>query len=322
MNNFKKIGLTALAGSLIATSAFAGSMSVGGSAGLSFNNQSNTSSSNTWSSGDSLTFTGSGELDNGISVVTYQEIDGGTLDDRYMSMEMDGMGKLTFNAKGGSSAMSAVDDVMPTAYGEAWDIIGSKTASTSTLGQANKEGAIGGFATTNSFFYDAPEMVDGLDLNVSYVPSATDRPDGTVSFALAYTGVEGLTLGFAQDDNGKSGTSELTTETMYAKYAIGSFTLGIQETTQDQNGGTASDDEFQAHGITYQVSDNLTIGYNSSERQMGDKSADQEAKALSVSYTSGGMTIGAAMVSMDNVGGSTDARDDVDGFGIDIGFAF
>ena len=321
MNNFKKIGLTALAGSLIATSAFAGSMSVGGSASISYSNLSNADGGNTWSSGDSLTFTGSGELDNGISVVTYQEIDGGTLDDRYMSMEMDGMGKLTFNAKGGDSAMSAVDDVMPTAYGEAWDIVGSKTTAPAA-GQALKEGAIGGFATTNSFFYDAPEMVDGLDLNVSYVPSATDRPDGTVSFALAYTGVEGLTLGFAQDDNGKSGTSELTTETMYAKYAIGSFTLGIQETTQDQNGGTASDDEFQAHGITYQVSDDITVGYTASSRAFGDKTQDEESTSLNVSYTSGGMTIGAAMVSMDNVGGSTDARDDVDGFGIDIGFAF
>jgi len=129
MNNFKKIGLTALAGSLMATSAFAGSMSVGGSAGISMSNSSNADGGNTFSSGDSLTFTGSGELDNGMSVVTYQEIDGGALDDRYFSVEMDGFGKMTFNAKGGSSAMSAVDDVTPTAYGESWDLIGStKTA--------------------------------------------------------------------------------------------------------------------------------------------------------------------------------------------------
>jgi len=322
MNNFKKIGLTALAGSLIATSAFAGSMSVGGSAGLSYSNQSNTTSGNTFSSGDSLTFTGSGELDNGMSVVTYQEIDGGNLDDRYMSMEMDGMGKLTFNAKGGSSAMSAVDDVMPTAYGEAWDIIGSKTASTTTAGQANKEGAIGGFATANSFFYDAPEMLDGLDVNVSYVPSGGTRSDGSISVALAYTGVEGLTVGYAQDDNGMSGTSSLETETMYAKYAIGSFTVGVQETEQENDGATTSDDEFSAMGITYQVSDSLTIGYTASEREFGDKTQDEESKSLNVSYTSGGMTIGAAMVSMDNVGGSTASRDDVDGFAIDIGFAF
>ena len=323
MNNFKKIGLTALAGSLIATSAFAGSMSVGGSAGISFGNQSNADKGNTFSAGDSLTFTGSGELDNGLSVVTYQEIDGGTLDDRYMSMEMDGMGKLTFNAKGGSTAMSAVDDVMPTAYGESWDLIGHGATSTSkSAGQADKEGAIGGFATANSFFYDAPEMVDGLDVNVSYVPSGTARPDGSISVALAYTGVEGLTVGYAQDDNGLSGTSSLETETMYAKYAFGSFTVGIQETEQENDGATTSDDEFSAFGITYQVSDDLTIGYHASEREFGDKTQDQENASLSISYTSGGMTIGAAMVSMDNVGGSTKARDDVDGYAIDVSFAF
>ena len=158
--------------------------------------------------------------------------------------------------------------------------------------------------------------------NVSYVPSGTSRPDGSISVALAYTGVEGLTVGYGVDDNGLAGTSKLETEVMYAKYAFGSFTIGFTESEQEQSGATTSDDEFSAHGITYQVSDNLTIGYNSSERQMGDKSADQEAKALSVSYTSGGMTISAASVSMDNVGGSTASRDDVDGFGIDIGFAF
>jgi len=323
MNNFKKIGLTALAGSLIATSAFAGAMSVGGSAGISYGGSSNYDRGNTWSSGDSLTFTGSGELDNGLSVVTYQEIDGGALDDRYMSMEMDGMGKLTFNAKGGSTAMSAVDDVMPTAYGESWDLIGHGATSTSkSAGQADKEGAIGGFATANSFFYDAPEMVDGLDVNVSYVPSGTARPDGSISVALAYTGVEGLTVGYAQDDNGLSGTSSLETETMYAKYAFGSFTVGIQETEQENDGATTSDDEFSAFGITYQVSDDLTIGYHASEREFGDKTQDQENASLSISYTSGGMTIGAAMVSMDNVGGSTKARDDVDGYAIDVSFAF
>ena len=320
MNNFKKIGLTALAGSLIATSAFAGSMSVGGSASISYSNLSNADGGNTWSSGDSLTFTGSGELDNGMSVVTYQEIDGGLLDDRYFSVEMDGLGKLTFNAKGGDSAMSAVDDVMPTAYGEAWDIIGSKTET--TVGQSSKEGAIGGFATANSFFYDAPEMVDGLDVNVSYVPSGTGRPDGSLSVALAYTGVEGLTVGYAQDDNGKAGTSSLETETMYAKYAFGSFTVGVQETEQENDGATTSDDEFSAFGVTYQISDDLTIGYTTSEREFGDKTQDEESKSLNVSYTSGGMTIGAAMVSMDNVGGSTKSRDDIDGYAIDIGFAF
>jgi outer membrane protein OmpU len=323
MNNLKKVGLTALATSLIATSAFAGAVTVTGSAGITLSNQSNQTVSNGFSSGDSLNFTGGGELDNGLTVTMNQEIDGGVMDDRSVVLSMDGMGTLTINNHGGSSAMSAVDDVMPTAYGESWDVIG-RTAKSSTLtdGQAAKEGAIGGYATNNSFFYDVPEMVDGLDINVSYSPSNSARPDGSISWALAYTGIDGLTVGYGKDDNGLSGTDSIETETMYAKYAYGSFTIGFQESEAENDGATTSDDEFSAMGITYQVSDDLTIGYHASERQFGDKTGDQESANLSAAYTSGGMTISAAMVSMDNVGGSTAARDDIDGYAIDIGFAF
>ena len=110
--NIKKIGLTALAGSLIATSAFAGSMSVTGSAGISLSNASNYDNANSFSSGDSLNFSGSGELDNGMVVTTKQEIDGGNLDDRSVVIEMPDMGTLTFHAHGGGTAMSSVDDAV------------------------------------------------------------------------------------------------------------------------------------------------------------------------------------------------------------------
>ena len=324
MNTFKKVGLTALAGSLIATSAFAGSLSVTGSAGITLNNQSNHDAGNSFSSGDSLNFSGSGELDNGMVVTLNHEIDGGVSDDRSVVIALPDAGTLTFNAKGGSTAMSAVDDVMPTAYGEAWDVIGHKSTSSSLVSATRtaKQGAIGGFSTANNFFYNAPEMVDGLGVNVSYTPSGTGRPDGSVSFALAYTGVEGLPVGYAQDDNGGTGSGKLEVETMYAKYAFGSFTIGAQETEQDQTSASTSDDEFSAMGITYQVSDDLTIGYHASERQFGDQTADEESKNLSASYTTGGMTIAVAHVSMDNTGGSTDAQDDIDGFEIDVSFAF
>jgi outer membrane protein OmpU len=212
MNTFKKVGLTALAGSLIATSAFAGSMSVTGSAGITLNNTSNRDQGNSFSSGDSLNFSGSGELDNGMVITTKQEIDGGNLDDRSVVIELPDAGTLTFHAHGGGTAMSAIDDVMPTAYGESWDVIGS-TAET-TAGQASKEGAIGGFGSDNSFMYAAPEMVEGLGVTLSYVPSGVrgtngNSPDGSVSYALSYTGIEGLTVGYGADDNGKSGTSKL-----------------------------------------------------------------------------------------------------------------
>ena len=68
--NIKKVGLTALAGSLVATSAFAGEMSVAGSASLNVEhtNGGAASTGKTFSMGNQLTFSGSGELDNGLNV--------------------------------------------------------------------------------------------------------------------------------------------------------------------------------------------------------------------------------------------------------------
>jgi outer membrane protein OmpU len=320
MNTFKKVGLTALGTSLIATSAFAGAVSVTGSAGITLNNESNIDKGNSFSMTDQVVFAGSGELDNGMNISLSLQLDGNIMDDRSVTIAMPDMGTLVFAGHGGSSAMSAVDDVMPTAYGESWDVIGS-TAQTTT-GRSSKEAAIGGHATDNNFFYTAPEMVEGLAVKASYQPSGTDRPDGTVSFNLEYTGIEGLTIGYAEDDNGLAGTSKLENDTAYIKYAFGSFTVGMQESQQEQAGATTSDDEFSAVGITYQVNDDLTIGYHSSERDFGDKAQDQEATNLSVAYTTGGVTISAAMVEMNNQGGSTLADDDTDGFAVDVSFAF
>ena len=55
------------------------------------------------------------------------------------------------------------------------------------------------------------------------------------------------------------------------------FTVGMQETEQENDGATTSDDEFSAFGITYQISDDLTIGYTASEREFGDKTQDRKS---------------------------------------------
>jgi len=320
MNTLKKVSLTALGTSLIATSAFAGDVTVTGSAGITLENVDNTDAGNSFSMTDQVVFAGSGELDNGMTVSLSLQLDGNIMDDRSVTIATPDMGTLVFAGHGGSSAMSAVDDTTPSAYEESWGVIGS-TAET-TGGRDSMENAIAGGTTDNSFFYTAPEMVEGLGVKASYTPSGTDRPDGTVSWNLEYTGIEGLTVGYAQDDNGLSGTSQIEYETAYVTYAIGSFTVGMQDGSQDQQGATTSDDEYSAVGISYQVSDDLSVSYNSSERDFGDGDADQEAEAMQLSYTTGGVTISAALAEVKNVGGSTNAQDDIEGFEIDVSFAF
>ena len=151
MNNFKKVGLTALAGSLIASSAFAASMSVTGGADISLMNSSNADQGNSFSSGDSLNFSASGELDNGFVITSNVEIDGGTEDDRSVVIAMPEMGTLTFQ-QSGSTAMGAVDDVTPTANEEAWADVTGATA------------APGGTGGDNMFHYSNSSLMDGLKI--------------------------------------------------------------------------------------------------------------------------------------------------------------
>ena len=123
MNNLKKIGLSALAGSLASVSAHAAEVSVSGSASITMDRPSKSHvTNNDFSMGDSLGFNMSGETDGGLGVAVYYEIDGGALDDYDMTLSGD-WGSLKFNGSGSSSALGAIDDVTPNAYEEAWDII-------------------------------------------------------------------------------------------------------------------------------------------------------------------------------------------------------
>ena len=328
MNILKKVGLTALGTSLIATSAFAGAMDVTGSAGITLANQDKTNKGNGLTMTDEITFTGSGELDNGLTVTVSMQLDdnagstasGAThyMDNRSVKIASEDFGTLTFYGHGGDTAFSMKDDTTPSAYGEAWDILATSSGGTAKLGR------IAGAATGNNMFgYTNSGLMDGLTLNVSYMPSegGAAQTESTTSWGVEYSGVEGLTVGYAQDDNGLAGTSKIDYSVMYAKYAYGPVTVGITQSDQDANGAT-NDDEFEAVGVTYQVSDDLTIGYNQSEYDNAGTTTDEESTNLSVSYTTGGMTIAAAFVSVDNQGGSSDTKNDIQGYEIDVSFAF
>jgi outer membrane protein OmpU len=331
MNTFKKIGLTALAGSLVATSVFAGEMSVSGSAGINLANQEKTTKGNGFSMTDSVTFAGSGEMDNGWTVAVSMELEDNAqntaattnnMDSRSVTIGMGDMGTIIFNGHGGSSAFSAVDDVTPTAYGEAWDILATSTTGGVNLETAvAKKGSIGGQTANNMMQYTNSSLVDGLAIHASYLPSNGTQVESVTSFAIAYSGVEGLTVGYAVDENGLSGTSGIDYDTVYVKYAYGPVTVGYQESSQDADGAT-DDDEFTAMGVSYAVSDSLSIGYNTSEYDDDDNTTDEESTSINFSYTMGSMTLAGAHVTVDNQGADSAAINDISGYALDLSFAF
>ena len=323
MNTLKKIGLTALAGSLVATSVFAGEMSVTGSAGITFAGQDKIASGNGFTMSDEITFSGGGEMDNGWTVAVSmqldnnaQQADGNNMDNRSITIGMGDAGTISFIGHGGDSALGAVDDVMPHADGnETWD-----TLSDAAEGVASFN-SISGNAVENMISYNNSSIVDGLSFTASLAPSDATNLESTMSYAVAYTGVDGLTVGYAVDENSAAGAAQTDFTTMYAKYAYGPVTVGYQVSEED-SATAANNDEFTAYGISYAVSDDLTISYNESIYDESVQTTDQEITAIAVSYTMGSMAITATSVSMDNAGGNTAAVNDVQGYELNLSFAF
>ena len=330
MNKLTKIGLSALAGSLVAVSAHAGSMSVSGSASLTItdadvdNTQATTAEGNLWTMGDSLTFTGGGELDNGMTVSVSYEYDddegdaneggaNGGFDSHSITLSSDEMGSITFAGHGGDGALSAVDDKTPNAYEESWD--GVANGDTDTL--------VGGTSGDNMFTYKSPS-ISGAVVTIGYVPGgskdAITPTGGYADFGITVTpeAVEGLELGFAMGESEQTAGSAVDQQALYAKYSIGAFTVGYQMSEAD--GPASSDDvEFTAMGLTYAITDDISIGYNQSTSDLASASNDQEATGISASFTSGGITVGGMMNSVDNVSHETT---DAEGYQLDITFAF
>ena len=315
MNKLYKTGLTALATTLFVSSAYAGSMSVSGSAVLYVGtSDAEGNSGNTFSMDDSITFKGSGELDNGWSVSVSAELDGDkgtantTFDDRKMSVTMGEMGTITFEGHGGASVLADWDDKTPNAYEEVWDGVSGADA-----------GIIDGVAVENQFQYKSPEF-NGVTLYTSYAKADPDNSDvSNIDYGVQYKGIEGLELGYAFGDKEKDTGTTSEQNILYAKYSTGPFTIGYQ-ISEDDKSAADSDVESTAVGVSYTITDNFSVSYGIHDIEYDAQDSDQEASGFSASYTSGGMTIAGMMNKVDNIGGV--AGTDKEGYEISLGFAF
>jgi outer membrane protein OmpU len=187
MNNFKKIGMTALAASLVSTSVFAGELTVSGSASLNVEAHSGTAlnEAKAYTMGNQITFSGSTDLENGLNVAMSYVLDQGDdvsagavvasakgpFDGHSITLTHDTLGTIKFSGEGGSSTATSIDG---TAAGDMWDNFNSNGGTTVTDSSPGD----------NSFFYTAPVIVDGLGINLSYKPQAIESATG---YGLSYT---------------------------------------------------------------------------------------------------------------------------------------
>jgi len=336
MKNWKKAGLTALAGSLVATSAFAGAMSVSGTANLTYT--ANTGAQDNggdqatdtflgtdgsrWGINKTLSFSGSGELDNGWTVSVSQSLAAATTTGVGLTIDMGDMGSLNFEADTGARGVGKIKDMMPTAdedVGNGIDVDGSGTA-------GGLSGTVSG--GTKGFHYS--KSMDMVEIGLGYAAkgaagSAQGGVSGdggntsTTSGYVKLDPMDGLEVGLGVGEIAASTAGQTNDHTtFYATYVYGNFTFGLQQSEVETYGSTA-DDEQTRWGILYAVNDEMSISYQAHEND-DTTATDEEAEGWSASYTSGGMTIKAHRNSADNVGNITNNESEHTEVGVTFAF--
>ena len=315
MINVKKIGLTALAGSLVAFSAYAGELSVSGAAKMTYTadtgNEDLQDDGARFGLNNAITFSGSGELDNGHIVSLSHTLDAdAALSSSILTYDMGDLGKLTYNQDSAAMGIELIDDLTPSADEEVFNGIDADIAvgaNEAVVGYANGAGNTG-----FNYNYSA---IDGVSIDIGYSPKSTSGhvDDGSnsgtgglrssQSIAVQYTAIDGLNIYAGTGEEGQA-TSVNDVDTYGVKYSFGPLTVGAQRTDIDIAASTA-DLETTAFGVAFAVNDNLSISYGESETEEGGSTTDQELSGFSIGYSMGGMTIKAHKNKGENINNET-----------------
>jgi len=319
MNNLKKIGLTALAGSLVATSvAYAAELSVSGSASMSVQNHSNSALGKNVKMGNSVYLTGAGETDGGLNVNLSFELDQGTpsgdgpFDSHFVSIGNDTLGTLTVHGHGGSNAAAALDT---TAAGDLWD---STLGINTTAASSTRMAPLASTSGNDLVVYTLPSMVDGLSVAVSSQLETTGGSAST-AFGLTYAGVDGLSVSYGKGDS--EGVTDVSGDQtiMKASYAYGPITVSASQNDFDHTTNTI-DQRVTSYGLSYTVSDAISLSYGEETIDRALEVTDIEVSGYSVAYTTGGMTVSVASKKADGVDHSATTDNEMWQLGLSLAF--
>ena len=303
MTNFKKIGLTALAGTLAATAyAQAGALSVSGTARMEYQSTQASASakSDSFAQNTTISFTGSGELDNGMTVSYLQAQSGAnTLTSQGVTLDMGDMGSVAitnYNFGG----IGTIQDKVPNGGEQPWDDLATGTGLHGT-----PEQGVASPHSGNRLGYKTSMGGATISASMDYQQNSP-----TTSFAVSMPLVEGLEIGAGVATDQSSATTEQDIETMYATYSMGGISVGYQVTEVDVTAAN-SDIERTAYGISFAVNDNLSVGYGISDTEIEEFTPDEENTGIGIAYTSGGMKLGIINNTKDNAGGTAGGQDEM-----------
>ena len=305
MKNITKLGLTALAGSLVASTAFAGALSVTGSAKISHASADEDEvQGNSFSNSKGITFSGSGELDNGYTVSTTYVMTNAAFSNSTVTIDMGDMGTVGLWNNSSGAGIVKYADMMPTAGEQVWD---DSDADDNGLPNHDNDNMLG----YNGTFGD-------LGISLAYVNGGSGAKDGGASdssWVLTYQAMDGLELGVGQGENGT--TQDL--QTIYGKYTHGAVTVGYQMSEVD-NANSSADEDTTAYSASIAVNEDLSVSIGRHSVDMGPAKTEEVSTGISASYVMGSTTIGFVANSTEDVAGS--AGNDDSYREISLSFAF
>ena len=336
MNKLTKIGASALCGSLAAISAAnAGDLTVTGGVDMSWISLDDEVTGNPLGMGSNLTFAGSGELDNGWSVaLSVAHLNANGYSNTNVTVGVPGLGDFRISQGVSGSGICRMDDLTPNVWEEAWGT-GLGT------GIDKVAGASGGAGIE----WTPEGTPDGLTARVLYSPDPGSKSgdkasagvsgnqsksgwDITLEATSDVTGVDGLTVyggisSVEQYVNATTFNGDKDEKTVGAKYAMGAWTIGYQWSEEDTGRATGTTQyNNDAYGITFQVNDDLSIGYNHYESEAEGAAVTAEVSSIQIAYSMGGASIRLAEASADNMKYQTTAAFDRDATTLSVSLAF
>ncbi len=335
MKNIVKI-VSVLSGLLAFSAANAGTLSVTGSMEATYTTAGSTTTGNPLGMDKELKFSGSTELDNGMTVSVMQDTsDALVFGNSQISIAGD-LGSVYLGSD--HDPVDAIDDITPSAYEEA-NGSGGGSGWIDVTGHAGNMGI--GFKSANI-------VGTGMDINAKYYPkvdgvknadnaaSGDGNANATDGMSVTLRGnpgdlVDGLaiSLGYAETENvnkdaGK-GQDNLDM-TAAINYATGPLKVGVQRShVQVQDDDNSYDSEI--FGIAYAINESLSVSFNhiKQTKDFGDtigasEDQDQTAQALNAAYAIGGATISIQTVDVDDAGFVASKDDTGTTIGLSVAF--
>ncbi|MDA7831279.1 porin [Candidatus Pelagibacter sp.] len=340
MTNLKKLGLSALAGSLAAVSAQAGEMAVTGSANMTYVTGETATSARSFGTDKDVSFTGTGELDNGWTfTVSTLLTDAFSVSSSYTSLTMGSLGTISSGTHTGGASYK-YDEEVPQAYEQTSDA------------QQNTANLVGNQMDSGSLVYHSPSFDFAgatVSFDAEYSPNSADAgaADGGSS---AYGGVyrdgyglgatvkyAGLSVGAYGNERenitpiaaGQDAVQDAFEGVWYAKYSFGPVSIGYSESYLDEGVAGAAEAitdtkvartaagifEGQSMSVAFNVNENLSLSYTSTEDTYNAQDnattaiadVEQDTTALQVAYSMGAMSIKAYNMETKNPGYDSDA---------------